>query len=91
MAARRGVNVALQSATQWGGSYSVGFNNQRGTTNNAFALFNPQLNSTFQAQYQQSLLRNFSIDQTRQRLIGRNKLQGNWQRGVFLTSLGGSI
>ena len=66
---QNGINVALQSLTKWGGFYNVGFNNLRGTTNNIFSLFNPQLNSTFQAQYQQPLLRNFSIDQTRQQLL----------------------
>lgn len=70
---RNSLNVGLGSLLPWGGTYNVTFTNQRGTTNNLFTLFNPQLSTTLQGQYQQSLLRNFRIDQTRQQLLVSRK------------------
>lgn len=52
----------------WGGSYSVNWNSGRSETNNEFSSFNPRLSSTFAASYTQPLLRNFSIDNTRQQI-----------------------
>ena len=43
------------------------------TTNNVFSSFNPQLSSTFSANYTQPLLRNFSIDATRQQVLVSRK------------------
>jgi outer membrane protein len=53
----------------WGGSYSASWNSGRSETNNEFAGFNPRLSSTFALNYTQPLLRNFSIDNTRQQIL----------------------
>jgi hypothetical protein len=51
---------------QWGGgSFAVGFNNNRQAQSDAFATRNPALNSNLTAVYVQPLLRNFRIDNTR--------------------------
>lgn len=60
-------NVGMGGLTRWGGSYSANWANTRFTTN-GFTFFSPQLTSTFQASYTQSLVRNFRIDATRQQL-----------------------
>ena len=63
-------NVGVQSLTNWfGGSYDVRWNNTRSTTTNLLQSFNPQINTTVAATYQQPLLRNFQIDGTRQQLL----------------------
>lgn len=66
-------NFGLGALNQWGGSYNVGFNNLRATTNNVFTNFNPQLASNISASYTQPLLRNFKIDGTRQQLLVSQK------------------
>jgi outer membrane protein TolC len=58
-----------QSIRKGGGSYQVTLNNGRGTSNSNNALFNPQFAATWSAIYTQPLLRNFSIDSTRQQLV----------------------
>jgi outer membrane protein TolC len=57
-----------QSLPWGGGDLSVSFNNQKLSTNNLFANFNPAITSNFGATYTQPLLRNFIIDGTRQQL-----------------------
>jgi outer membrane protein TolC len=67
-------NFGVQSLTNWyGGSYDVRWNNSRNTTNNAFSTFDPQLNSSISATFQQPLLRDFKIDGPRQQLIVSQK------------------
>lgn len=67
-------NFGVNSLTSWyGGSYDVRWNNSRNTTNNAFSTFNPQLNNSINATFQQPLLRNFKIDGARQQLIVSQK------------------
>ena len=67
---RSTVDFGVSSLTPWhGGSYQVGWNNGRTTTNNIFTSFDPQLTSSFNASYTQPLLRNFKIDGTRQQLL----------------------
>ena len=67
---RSTIDFGIQSLTPWyGGSYQVGWNNGRTTTNNIFTNFDPQLTSSFSASYTQPLLRNFKIDGTRQQLL----------------------
>ena len=58
-----------QNIPKGGGSYQLTLNNGRGTSNSNNALFNPQFASTWSAIYTQPLLRNFSIDSTRQQLV----------------------
>jgi outer membrane protein len=58
-----------QSIRKGGGALALTFNNQRGTTNSLTSTLNPSFNTTYQAQYTQPLLRNFSIDNTRQQLV----------------------
>ena len=67
-------NFGVQSLTNWyGGSYDVRWNNSRNTTNNAFSTFDPQLNASISATFQQPLLRDFRIDGARQQLIVSQK------------------
>ena len=59
-------NTGLSQNVKWGGgSFAVGFNNNRLAQSDAFATRNPQLNTSFSAAYVQPLLRNFRIDGTR--------------------------
>lgn len=66
-------NVGLHQNLKWNGaSYSIGWDNARSTTNNLFASFSPQVNSSLALSISQPLLRNFSIDSLRQQLdVGR--------------------
>lgn len=62
-------NTALQQNMKWGGgSFAVGFNNNRVAQSDAFATRNPSINTSFSAAYVQPLLRNFRIDGTRAQL-----------------------
>ena len=56
-----------------GGSYNASWNTGRITTNNVFSSFNPQLNSQVAFNYTQPLLRNFTIDATRQQVLVSRK------------------
>jgi outer membrane protein TolC len=59
-------NTGLTQNVKWGGgSFAVGFNNNRQAQSDAFATRNPALNTNFSAAYVQPLLRNFRIDGTR--------------------------
>jgi outer membrane protein TolC len=66
-------NFGFGALNQWGGNYSLSWNNTRATTNNIFTNFNPQLASNVSASYTQPLLRNFKIDGTRQQLLVSQK------------------
>jgi outer membrane protein TolC len=48
-----------------GGGVTASYNNSRSDTNQQFALFTPQYNSSLTLQFTQPLNRNFRIDQTR--------------------------
>jgi outer membrane protein len=62
--------AGISQQVPWrGGSFSLGMNNLRRSTNSLNATFNPQYNGSVNAQYTQPLLRNFSIDANRQQLI----------------------
>lgn len=66
--------VGVQQLLPWGGaSYTAFWNNARATTNNIFSSFNPQLSSTMGFNFTQPLLRNFSIDATRQQVLVSRK------------------
>ena len=63
-------NGGLSQAIRWtGGSASVSFNNSRGDTNSNNTLLNPSYNASLQLSYSQPLLRNRSIDSSRQSLL----------------------
>jgi outer membrane protein len=63
-------NGGVSQQVPWhGGSLLVNLNNTRQTTTSLTATVNPQYNSNWFAQYTQPLLRNFSIDSTRQQLV----------------------
>jgi outer membrane protein TolC len=60
----------VQQNMKWfGGNYSVSFDGSRTSTNAINQVFNPQMDSSFDAQYTQPLLRNFKIDNLRQQLL----------------------
>ncbi len=50
------INFAYNQAFQWGMNLSVGFNNQRQTTNSFFSSVSPALNSNFRATVTQPIL-----------------------------------
>ena len=63
------VDTSISQAVPWGGgSFQVGWNNNRNESNSFFSSFNPSYRSTFQTSYTQPLLRGFRIDSTRQQL-----------------------
>ena len=60
----------VQQNMKWfGGNYSVSFDGSRTSTNAINQVFNPQMDSGLNAQYNQPLLRNFKIDSLRQQLM----------------------
>jgi outer membrane protein TolC len=62
-------NFGVVQDLPWGGgTYTVGFNNSRLSTNNLFANFNPAYNASLSATFVQPILRGFKIDNTRQQL-----------------------
>lgn len=61
-------NFGIQQTLPWGGLYDVGWDNSRQSSNNPGDTWKPQLNSSLAFNYQQSLLRGWSIDNTRQQL-----------------------
>jgi outer membrane protein TolC len=60
--------VGLSQQLPWGGSYAVDWNAARSENNNIYATTNPTLGSSLSLSVRQSLLRNFTIDSTRQQL-----------------------
>jgi outer membrane protein TolC len=62
-------NAGINQALKWGGGdVSVQFNNSKQVTSNIFANFNPTYTANFNATITQPLLRDFTIDGTRQQL-----------------------
>jgi outer membrane protein len=66
-------NFGIQQTLPWGGVYDVGWDNSRQTNNNSGTTWRPQLNSSLALNYQQSLMRNWAIDSTRQQLLVSQK------------------
>ncbi len=60
--------VGISQLLQWGGSYSIGWDAARSTTNSIFTNFSPQLSSSLSLNYTQPLLRNRTIDAVRQQV-----------------------
>jgi outer membrane protein len=54
-------DFAYNQAFSWGTNLSVGFNNNRQTTNSFFSSLSPQLNSNFRAMLTQPLLQGFGL------------------------------
>jgi outer membrane protein len=66
--------AGVQQFVPWGGGrYTLGIDASRLTTNSPTAPFSPQLDSSLAASYTQPLLRNFTIDTTRQNLLQSQK------------------
>ena len=66
-------NIGVRQNVAWGGgSYEVSWAGSR-TRTTRFTSFNPQLQSSLNAQYTQPLLRNFKIDSLRQQLLLNQK------------------
>jgi outer membrane protein TolC len=59
-------NVSVnQQLPRGGGSYSIGWDSSRTTTDNLLSTFNPALSAQIQLAFSQPLMRNFSIDPAR--------------------------
>ncbi|MBA3269707.1 MAG: TolC family protein [Acidobacteria bacterium] len=66
--------AGVQQLLPWGGgNYTAFFNSGRSETSNIFSTFNPQLSSSLGFNYTQPLLRNFTIDATRQQVLVSRK------------------
>jgi HAE1 family hydrophobic/amphiphilic exporter-1 len=61
-------NVSLEQALRTGGTYSVGWDSARQTTNSILSSYPTQLNSSLALSISQPLLRNFKVDATRNQL-----------------------
>lgn len=61
-------NASIQQALGHGGSYSIGWDATRSTTNSFFQSFNPQLRTNLSLSITQPLLRGWDIDNIRQQL-----------------------
>ena len=68
-------SLGVQQTLPSGAFYQVNWNNARITSTNLFSNFSPQLNSNFNFQVTQPLLRNFSIDQIRQNVLSSKKVR----------------
>jgi outer membrane protein TolC len=85
-------NVAVSQLLPWGGNYDLAWNNSRGKSNSIYDSPNPFLQSTISAVYTQPLLRNLTIDGTRQQLLigQKNREMSDIQlrQAVFATTRG---
>ena len=80
------LQLRCQPDGAWGGgNYFVGFTNNRLSTNNLFANFNPSYTATLTAPYTQPIIRGFKIDNTRQQLAGVVDQSGNLRESVKAT------
>jgi outer membrane protein TolC len=69
-------NVGVQQQMKWGGGrYSASLDGARNTTSDPTDPFDPRLSSSFNFNYTQPLLRNFTIDAVRQQLLVGQKQQ----------------
>ena len=71
-----GTTRGVQQLLKWGGGrYSASIDGSRNTTSDPTDPFNPRLSSNFNFNFTQPLLRDFSIDSTRQQLLIGQKQQ----------------
>jgi len=69
-------NAGVAQLLKWGGgNYQASIDGSRNTTSDPTDPFNPRLSSNFNFNFTQPLLRNFTIDQTRQQLLIGQKQQ----------------
>jgi outer membrane protein len=68
-----GTALGMNQVLPWGGNYVANWQSQRSTTTNLFSSFSPQLGSQLNLNYTQPLLRNFRIDDIRQRVAINKK------------------
>jgi len=69
-------NFGLAQLLKWGGgNYQASIDGARNTTSDPTDPFNPRLSSNMNFNFTQPLLRNFTIDQTRQQLLVGQKQQ----------------
>ena len=68
-----GGNVGVVQLLPWGTSYSVSYDSNRFTTNNAFSSFNPQFGANLDLVVVQPLLRGFRFDSPRYQLLVAKK------------------
>ena len=61
-------NIGVEQRLPWGAIYDVGWDSSRSESNNSGNTWRPQLNSSLAFNYQQSLVRGWAIDSTRQQL-----------------------
>jgi outer membrane protein TolC len=69
-------NLGVAQLLKWGGgNYQASLDGSRNTTSDPTDPFNPRLSSNFNFNFTQPLLRNFTIDSTRQQLLIGQKQQ----------------
>jgi HAE1 family hydrophobic/amphiphilic exporter-1 len=68
-------NVSIEQAVPTGGSYSVGWDSGRSTSNSILTSYPTQINSALSLSFVQPLLRNFKVDATRNQLDVTRKNQ----------------
>ena len=61
-------NFGLNQYVPTGGTFTLGFNNNKQDTNSVFSTFNPTYNSSLSVGLTQPLLKNFKIDYARQQI-----------------------
>jgi outer membrane protein len=66
-------NVSVEQTVKTGGSYSVGWDSARVTTNSILSSYPTQLNSSLALSLAQPLVRNFKVDATRNQLYVTQK------------------
>jgi outer membrane protein len=66
-------NTSVEQALPTGGTYSIGWDSARQTSNSTLTSFPTQLSSSFQFTASQPLLRGFKVDSTRNQLLVTQK------------------
>ncbi len=66
-------NVSVEQTVRTGGSYSIGWDSARQTTNSILSSYPTQLNSSLALSVSQPLIRNFKVDATRNQLAVTQK------------------
>jgi outer membrane protein len=83
-------NLGVRQQIPTGGIYSIGFNNNKSTSNNPFTTVDPAYNSTVAFSLDQPLLRNFGVNINRRNInIARNNL--GISREAFRTVLTNTV
>ncbi len=84
-------NIGVTQLLPSGGTYSIGFNNSRSSTNAPFVAVNPSYDSGLSFNLSQPLLRDFGVDIARRNVnVARNNLgisDGAFRNALMLTTL----